>query len=648
MSSKTFLHPRILLTACLCLLAAAADIVASPGQAQESADAPAARKGWRKQEPLPTSWDLHDVVMISSLEGWAVSAPFIGEAGEVLHTVNGGKTWTVQDTITSELRGVSFADGQHGVAVGNTYRYTTDGGVTWQAGSANSFGTMEDVELVDATVGYAAATGLVMKTTDGGQNWVKQTVPNSSTLAGIDFVNATTGWAVGSGNVFKTSDGGNSWIRQRQDSSEFYTGVSFINELEKWECSNGTILHTTDGGTSWVAQSFPAGADPVAIRFFDSQNGFVAGGIRTILRTTNGGQTWTLQLGGNFNDPNNRYPLNGLDATGANAAVAVGGGNSIYVTTNGSKWVSRGSGSATIPFRMVRTDANHIWSANNNSEVLYTTNGGRNWSRSIIQLQLDCDTCSNTADLAFLDNKEGWAVINGLFTSTSFVWHTVDGGKTWQSLNTLQTGPLSGVAAVDAQTVVAVSSANLDQIWRSTDGGQSWNLVPHQIVGGFFGAVRFIPGTQTGYAVGSGEKIFKSADGGASWTLQRHNINGSDLIDVSFADVNNGWAVGGILLHTTDGGATWGNKIPASRLRFPFPPSARPSSGSAAFKMSGGRPLPVRPGRSKNLTTRSGLPLPLWTAITPGSADRTNRPRLCPGVFGSAVGEVRAHHCRPR
>jgi photosystem II stability/assembly factor-like uncharacterized protein len=30
-----------------------------------------------------------------------------------------------------------------------------------------------------------------------------------------------------------------------------------------------------------------------------------------------------------------------------------------------------------------------------------------------------------------------------------------------------------------------------------------------------------------------------------------------NLIDVSFADLNNGWTVGGEELHTTDGGATW-------------------------------------------------------------------------------------------
>jgi photosystem II stability/assembly factor-like uncharacterized protein len=334
--------------------------------------------------------------------------------------------------------------------------------------------------------------------------------------------------------------------------------VSFISATEGWVCGNSTILHTTDSGTTWTTQAVPSGADAIEIRFVDAQNGWAAGALRTILHTANGGQTWTVQLGGVFEEPNNRYPFEALDAVDPSNAIALGGGNSIYTTTNGgARWASRGSGSGTRPFRFARTDANHLWTANNNSEVLYTVNGGRKWDRTIIQLQIDCDTCSNTADIAFLDNNlEGWAVINGLFTSSSWVWQSVDGGKTWQSLNITNTGPLTGLAIIDAQTLVAVSG-NADLIFRSTNGGVSWASVPHPQGGTWFGAVRFVPGTQTGWTVGEGGKILKSTDGGASWVLQRDAAHELNLLDVHFADVNNGWAVGGEQLHTSNGGNTW-------------------------------------------------------------------------------------------
>jgi photosystem II stability/assembly factor-like uncharacterized protein len=515
-------------------------------------------QNWKKQEPLPTPWYLYDVDMISTSEGWAVSHPITGDHATIFHTINGGKTWRQQGGLFRQLSGISFADALHGVAVGNEFRFTVDGGTTWQLSNSLS-GSMYDVDFIDQDTAYASGFGEVRKTTDGGRTWISQPIPLFGNFVGIDFVNTTTGWVVGAeGSVYKTTDGGSSWVRQRHDTSRYYTGVSFISATEGWVSGNSTILHTTDGGNSWTKQPVPSGADAIEIRFVDAQNGWAAGALRTILHTTNGGQTWTLQLGGVYNEPNNRYPFEGLDAVDPANAIAVGGGNSIYTTTNGgAQWLSRGSGSGTRPFRFARTDANHIWSANNNSEVLYSINGGRKWDRSIIQLQIECDTCSNTADIAFLNNNsEGWAVINGLYTSTSWVWHSMDGGKTWQSLNVVNTGPLTGIAIVDAQTLVAVSGTS-DLIFRSTDAGVTWTQVPHPQGGSWFGAVRFVPGTQTGWTIGEGGKILKSTDGGASWVLQRNASHSFNLLDVSFADLNNGWAVGGEQLHTTDGGATW-------------------------------------------------------------------------------------------
>jgi photosystem II stability/assembly factor-like uncharacterized protein len=531
---------------------------AGPGaQPERLGDGTAAAK-WRKQEPLPTPWYFYDVDMISASEGWSVSHPITGDHANIFHTVNGGKNWQQQGTLFRQLNGISFIDALHGVAVGNEFRYTMDGGVTWQLSPTLS-GTMYDIDMVDQNTAYASGFSEVRKTTDGGRTWVSQRLSVFGNLVGIDFVNATTGWVVGAeGTVFKTSDGGASWVRQRHDTSRYYTGVSFINTTEGWICANSNILHTTDGGTTWITQSVPSGADAIEIRFVDSQNGFAAGALRTLLHTTNGGQTWSLQLGGVYAEPNNRYPFEGLDAVDAAHAIAVGGGNSIYATTNGgARWASLGNGSGTIPYRFGRTDANHIWSANNNSETLYSVNGGKKWERSIIQLQLDCDTCSNAADIAFLDNNlEGWAVINGLFTTTSWVWHSLDGGRTWQSLFVTNTGNLTGIAIVDPQTLVVVSGS-YDLIFRSTDGGVTFNSVPHPSGGAWFGAVRFVPGTQTGWTIGEGGKILQSTDGGATWILQRDASHENNLLDVSFADLQNGWAVGGEQLHTTDGGATW-------------------------------------------------------------------------------------------
>ncbi len=511
---------------------------------------------WVKQEPLPTPWHFMDVDMVSGTQGWAVASPTTGDHGAIFRTTTGAASWRQVPGLFRQLNAISFGDALHAVAVGNDHRYSTDGGKSWQAGSGPA-GTLLDADLVDASIGYASGFGLVQKTTDGGKTWTALPVPIQGNLSGIDFVDASTGWVVGAeGSVFRTTDGGATWVQQRHDASKFFTGVSFVDASTGWVSGNSTILHTTDGGISWTTQTVPAGADAIEVRFVDGNVGYAAGALRTILRTTDGGATWALLLGGVYADPANRYPFNGLDLTDPTHAVAVGNANSVYTTSNGTTWVDRTNGGSTIPFRMARTDSLHLWTANSNSEVLFTVDGGRRWHRSIIQLQQDCETCSNAADVAFLNNREGWVVINGLFTSTSWVWHSIDGGATWQSLFVVNTGPLSGLAIVDARTLVAVSGTN-DLIFRTTDAGQTWTSVPHPMGGSWFGAVRFVPGTRIGWAVGSGGKILKSTDGGASWTLQRAANHPINLIDASFTDVNNGWAVGGEELHTTDGGQTW-------------------------------------------------------------------------------------------
>src|SRR5437660_8132005 len=61
--------------------------------------------------------------------GWAV-----GDGGTILHTSNGGSTWSPQTSgSNSSLLGVAFPDATNGWAVGSpgTILHTSDGGSTW-------------------------------------------------------------------------------------------------------------------------------------------------------------------------------------------------------------------------------------------------------------------------------------------------------------------------------------------------------------------------------------------------------------------------------------------------------------------------------------------------------------------------------------
>jgi hypothetical protein len=63
-----------------------------------------------------------------------------------------------------------------------------------------------------------------------------------------------------------------------------------------------------------------------------------------------------------------------------------------------------------------------------------------------------------------------------------------------------------------------------------------------------------------GWAVGAAGTIVHTTNGGATWGTQAAPLSTPDLSAVVFTDASDGWAVGaaGTILHTTNGGASWG------------------------------------------------------------------------------------------
>src|SRR5712664_2183215 len=88
-----------------------------------------AQSGWFWQNPFPTGNWLHGVATPDPNTAIA-----IGGLGTIVHTTDGGATWTLQDAGgTARLWGVFFLDADTGWVVGEsgTIFHTTDGGATW-------------------------------------------------------------------------------------------------------------------------------------------------------------------------------------------------------------------------------------------------------------------------------------------------------------------------------------------------------------------------------------------------------------------------------------------------------------------------------------------------------------------------------------
>jgi photosystem II stability/assembly factor-like uncharacterized protein len=285
-------------------------------------------------------------------------------------------------------------------------------------------------------------------------------------------------------------------------------------------------------------------------------NGWAAGTDQNIIHTSNGGATWTTQFGGLNTGPYNSYPLNGIRFADTSHGIAVGNSGNVFTTLNGGQtWTSQESGSPTETFGLSATDADHAWAAQANGELLLTTDGGQHWTR---QTLFEGAGGLNLTAVSFADNMNGW--VAALDALPAFIYHSTDGGNTWQPQNPGDTGGLQGIWAIDSQTVVAVGAGTGPVIVRSSDGGNTWQSGTFPSLATEFNGVQFVDAT-TGWVVGNFNVILKSTDGGQTWKAQTNGIPNfqNNLFGVSFADANNGWAVGAIgeLFHTANGGQTW-------------------------------------------------------------------------------------------
>ncbi len=225
----------------------------------------------------------------------------VGFYGPILQTTNGGITWTRDSSGTMfDLNGVSFSDANSGTAVGidGTILHTTNGGTTWTTQVSGTTDYLYGVSFVDANTGTAVGSGgTILHTTDGGTTWVSQTSGTTNWLYSVSFVDANTGTAVGQvGTILRTIDGGVTWTSQSGGEGMWFNGVCFTDAhtgiAVGWY---GATIRTTDGGTTWISQSSCTEQTLNAVSFFDADNGIVVADPGTILRTTNGGSTW---LGG--------------------------------------------------------------------------------------------------------------------------------------------------------------------------------------------------------------------------------------------------------------------------------------------------------------------------------------------------------------
>ena len=498
--------------------------------------------GWQWQNPLPQGNGYASGWFLDASHGWLVSG------GDIFHTSDGGVTLTVQARHNVGFEDITFADAKHGWAVGDpanantgtaiVYR-TTNGGRRWTRVRLRLVADLNAVSFANTKVGWAISGDAVLHTVDGGLHWSVRQWPFPQRLKFGSFSAVQAGgsrrvWLGGdSGTILRTVNGGATW-------KQFHTGLGGLNAIHFTSLNNGwaaggdEIVHTSDGGAHWTIQLTTSDIpDLSGLSFADSQNGWAitsAGGpepIPALFHTTDGGAHWTQQTAAPSDSSRWVCALTPSDAV-------IGGGALNRTSDGGATWqpsthAADGYFGSLDALQFI--DAATGWTAGSTGEILKTTNGGVSWSPQV------SGTTADLRHMHFINADDGWAV-----GDQGVIVHTTDGGANWTAQTSGTSYDLTGVVFTDAQNG-----------WAT---GQSF--------------------TEDDYSSGV---ILHSTDGGQDWTTQYASTADPNLPSagiafsaVAFADAKHGWAVGEtqgsdssynqtVIMHTTDGGATWTQQL---------------------------------------------------------------------------------------
>lgn len=255
---------------------------------------------------------------------------------QVAHTNNAGQTWTVSSPpvaagVEPIIAALSAPDASNAWVTlkadlaPSAIMHTADGGLTWTTqssatvyGSNNSFpdlihmfSTLEGITIGDAQGGSAPLE--MYRTLDGGATWTP--VLNSPTAQFGEYPVEAPAAAVGNHIWFGTS--------------------------------TGRVFHSPDKGATWTVVTVDPNLDFVnTIVFRDAQNGLLVaaddqGISHQLFRTTDGGMTWTVVP---YSGPLHGLGLSAVPGTSLYVSTGVDIGNgdqgSSYSRDNGQNWIS--------------------------------------------------------------------------------------------------------------------------------------------------------------------------------------------------------------------------------------------------------------------------------------------------------------------
>lgn len=218
-------------------------------------------RSFRQASNVPVASTLTAVSFADEQHGWAV-----GHWGVILHTADGGENWTIQRTDTGEDRplfSVHFFDAREGIAVGlwSLVLRTRDGGKSWESlampappeggrGDRNLFKIFASPQ---GSLFVAAERGAVLRSDDRGDTWrYLNTGYNGSFWSGIALADGTLVVAGLRGTLYRSVDDGKSWQAVPTGSKSSLTDLVVAGNKLIGIGLDGVQIESADRGASFA------------------------------------------------------------------------------------------------------------------------------------------------------------------------------------------------------------------------------------------------------------------------------------------------------------------------------------------------------------------------------------------------------------
>ena len=306
----------------------------------------------------------------------------------------------------------------------------------------------------------------------------------NASFRGLFVVDENVVWASGSaGTVLVSKNGGETWnVNQIPGAEE-----NDFRSIHAWDENRAMVFGvagpefgylTEDGGENWevVFQDSTKGLFFNSLKFADEKNGLAVSdptdGKFFVIRTENGGKEWERVV----DIPN-------VEEGEANFAAS---NTCIEFLPSGKAWIATGGKTA---------------------RVFYSSDFGKSWQVAetpIIQGQ----SSTGIFSISFKNDLEG-VIVGGTYDqpelNENIAAFTIDGGKTWQTSETMPKEYRSCVQFISngkEKLFFAIGKTGCD---ISIDGGKNWEFISEN---GYY-TFRPIPGKLEGFVAGGDGRISK-------------------------------------------------------------------------------------------------------------------------------------------